>query len=1178
VTSYEYDARGRLLLQTNPTAPHAFHSYDNEGRRIATGLFSSVASITVGTDDPTTETTNRLALTRQYYDDNGRLWKSTRHNIDSSDGSDDDNLEHLRWYDAGGRILKEDGPQLLKYVYDRLGRRTRRQVIADDNDTVYANVDDVTGDYLVEESVTAYDTDTDEVWMQVRIDRKHNDWTVSPTTGNLETNSDGDDLLLTNTDVKGRAQITCFWYDRFGRRTDQVLYGTYNAATFDRDGISVPTRSDTELVTSYAYGTDGAVSDVTDPRGLVRHTDYDDAGRKTAEIRNYSASVNSGLPANPDDNQTVRYEYTDGLRTKLTADMPSGETDQHTVYIYGTTKGTPSANKIASGHLLRAVKYPDTTNSGTTLSAIDTDSSDVVSYAYNAQGQVIYQKDQAGNVFDVAFDDSGRETSWAVSTLASGFDGDVRLRARTYDDLGRPSLVTQYDATTSGSVTDEAAYTYDGWGGVTSFKQDKDSAVGASGYYEVAYSYEKATGGRNAVRRSSMTLPGSRTITIDYTRYKDDELSRVSKLKDGATNLVRYTYMGDSRVVGSEYPEPDISSLAFDSTSGSHTGYLDRHNRILQSRWSTDAPNPSIDFYQVDLEYDRNSNITWAEDNVHEGHDVMYTMDDLDRLIDAEEGTRSGSSITSRTRHQTWLHSSTSQLSHTGNWTRSKLDINGDDDWSDTDEYDDSRTHNTVNELTARDVDSDATDDYTLSYDAAGDLTDDGEDYKYEYDAFYRLRKVRDQSDTLVAEYRYNGLGHMIGVHEDTDDDGDADGSDVWFYPAYDEAWREVARYRESDSSPKEQFVNACAGPDGYGRASYINDVVCRDRDANAGWTSASDGTLEERYYYCPNWRGDVSVLVTSGAQLHERPKYSPYGIPNASPGADLDSDGDCDATDATIVQGWIDTSHYDVRGDIDLDGDVDSTDKSTAAGTVYGTALGWTVNSSESLRNTIGWSGSQLGSPLSRLLHVRVRAICGSSGRWIERDPAWPVDGASSYECHRSDPLGNRDPSGLTVIQGGLYSWLQYFGGAGDCCENARAGHPGAFGATVCCNGAKKICTYNPLAGGSPSAAAFGEMLKDCAEDHELEHRDASQPCPAEFTTPGATSPPPYDSFADKVEGNLNADIASRDCMQGKKDSNACGADIDCSAMVDEFLGEGHDDDGTPAPWQTHGTDGTND
>ena len=83
---------------------------------------------------------------------------------------------------------------------------------------------------------------------------------------------------------------------------------------------------------------------------------------------------------------------------------------------------------------------------------------------------------------------------------------------------------------------------------------------------------------------------------------------------------------------------------------------------------------------------------------------------------------------------------------------------------------DDDRTHNDVNELTSRDIDDDSTPDYTLTYDANGNLTDDADSYEYEYDGFGRLRKVKDTSDqSLVAEYTYNGLNFRIGTHEDTD-------------------------------------------------------------------------------------------------------------------------------------------------------------------------------------------------------------------------------------------------------------------------------------------------------------------------------------------------------------------------------------------------------------------------
>ncbi len=114
-------------------------------------------------------------------------------------------------------------------------------------------------------------------------------------------------------------------------------------------------------------------------------------------------------------------------------------------------------------------------------------------------------------------------------------------------------------------------------------------------------------------------------------------------------------------------------------------------------------------------------------------------------------------------------------------------------------------------------------------------------------------------------------------------------------------------------------FVNHKTDLDGNGSSSYIDNVILRERDANTSWMSASDGTLEERRYYCQNWRADVSAIVSSGGVLIEWAKYSPYGIPFGLPGADTDSDGDCDATDITNFDS---VPSYDVRYDVDLDGD----------------------------------------------------------------------------------------------------------------------------------------------------------------------------------------------------------------------------------------------------------------
>jgi hypothetical protein len=1000
VTDYEYDVRGNLLLEKRPTAPHAFHKYDHMGRRIATGLFSAYASIVTSADDPTTETTNRLALTQTFYDEKGLVWKTQRHKIDDADGSDDDSLQALKWYDEEGRVIKTDGSQLTKTVYSRDGRATHRFILASDDDSIYAHVTDVVGDIVLEEHQTTYDPDTGSATMWAVIARHHDDKDTGETTGALDDNADDDALRYTATNVEGRIQITGMWYDDQKRLTDRVVFGTYGGADFDRDGMSVPSRSDSALRTTATYRTDGLMSESEDPMGIVTHYEYDDRGQKTSEVRNYDPSINGGDPSGAGDNVTVRYAYDAGLRSTLTADLPSGQTDQVTTYTYGTIKGAGAGeSKLATGHLLKEVQYPDSAGGA-----------DVVTYAYNAQGQRIYKKDQAGNVIETDYATSGRQTGRSVTTLASGFDGAVRNIVTTYDSLRRRQLVTQYDAVTSGTLVDEVRYTYGDWGNVEKLEQDRNSAVGASGSvddYEISYAWEKATTGRNTLRRTSLTLPSGNVIDYNYRStggLHDDEGSRVTDLEDGAVKVVAYDYNGTGQVVGTDYPEPGgIMWFKYGSTSGSYPD-LDRFNRAVRSRWTRDLTT-DVDFYSVDVTYDRNSNITLVEDNVHAGFDVSYTIDDINRVTQALEGSWNGSSITSKTRDQQWV------LDHVGNWNADKVDLNGDGDFVDADEVDDDRTHNDVNELVARDTDDNGTDDFTLAYDAVGNMTDDGENFEYEWDAFGRLRKASNTSNqSLVAEYRYNGLGYRIAIHEDTDDDGDVDGDDLWYYDAFDDRWRDVARFREDDASPKEEFLYHAAGPNGLGRSSYVDLLVLRDRDG--AYTAAADSVLEKRAYYCQNWRADMSVVVGKRAKLKHWVKYSAYGVPFGLSGADTDSDGDCDTTDLAQIQTWIDTSTYDVLGDIDLDGDVDAADKSTVANGYEGDSGGWGVLTPNGSRHRRGLAGYRWLETKS--YSVRNRNLLPTIGRWDRRDPIGPFVQGSKLAYVSSAPLRSSDPTGL--------------------------------------------------------------------------------------------------------------------------------------------------------------------
>ena len=460
--------------------------------------------------------------------------------------------------------------------------------------------------------------------MSVRIEREHDDYGGSETTGPLDTNADNDDQKVTAANLKGRAQITSYWHDRFGRVTELAIYGTNGGSDYDRSASSTaPASADNSPVRTTVFSDEGRVETIEDPLGRVVYREYDNLVRLTKEVRNYDASINSGNPSGTDDNQTVKYEYTDGLRTKIIADVPSGEADQETVYTYGTTKGALNGNSnLATGHLLNEVKYPDSASA-----------SDVVSYAYDAQVRQTWKEDQAGNVVESTYDGNGRRESIVVTNLESAFDGAVRRIETDYDQLGRPNRAMQYDAVTGGDVVDEVEFEYDAWGGVIAFTQDLNSEIGETGSIddeEVRYTFEKSTSGRNVVRRTGVTLPSGNEVTFDYSStgsLHHDELSRVSGMRDGSVVLVRYAYNGLASLVEQKYSTIDLQNQSFNS-SGSYTR-LDQFNRPTDYIW--DDPN-GFTAYSVSLEWDRLGNVVSTADTVHDGLDRKLSIDALDRI------------------------------------------------------------------------------------------------------------------------------------------------------------------------------------------------------------------------------------------------------------------------------------------------------------------------------------------------------------------------------------------------------------------------------------------------------------------------------------------------------------------------------------------------------------------
>ena len=357
-------------------------------------------------------------------------------------------------------------------------------------------------------------------------------------------------------------------------------------------------------------------------------------------------------------------------------------------------------------------------------------------------------------------------------------------------------------------------------------------------------------------------------------------------------------------------------------------------------------------------------------------YDSLYTLDALGRLTAQERGHLASGTITSAHELRDW------SLSQTGNWLLRTIDYNGNSDLEDSGDGTSpvvprdldmtSATYNVANEWTARtDVTGNVppgtpdtiTDNYSMTYDLAGNMTSDGKEYNYRYDVFGRLLGIDTVStDDPVKSYRYNGLGWRI-----VDDNGAAE------HLVYNEKWQLLARYAGADV--REQWLPHGAGLDGGGGSSYIDSVILRTT-----YTGTGGGVSEDkRFYFAQNWRADVSVVLDDAGVQQERVSYSPYGQPFGIAAGDTDFDGDHDATDDTAITGWNGAlKPYRAYADVNLDGSINSSDATAADAD----SLGWDVLTSDDVLNRIGYAGYIHDRDVATAAHIRYRVYKIDLGR----------------------------------------------------------------------------------------------------------------------------------------------------------------------------------------------------
>jgi YD repeat-containing protein len=254
-------------------------------------------------------------------------------------------------------------------------------------------------------------------------------------------------------------------------------------------------------VTTTDYNDRGEAWQVADPKATVKRAVFDDAGRVIQTIENYQSSGSGN-----DINKTTNFTYNgDGKLVTLTA-INATTGNQVTTYVYGTTL---SNSDVASSQLLRAVIYPDSTDSPNPLSGTDH-----VEYRYNRLGERKQLKDQRGTVHDYEYDKLGRLIHDRVTLpTGSSIDNAVLRISRTYEVRGMLASITGYNAATGGSVVNQCVFTYNDFAQLTKEEQAHSGAAG-TGTPAVQYSY--ADGGSNTIRPTAITYPDGRELNFAY--------------------------------------------------------------------------------------------------------------------------------------------------------------------------------------------------------------------------------------------------------------------------------------------------------------------------------------------------------------------------------------------------------------------------------------------------------------------------------------------------------------------------------------------------------------------------------------------------------------------------------------------------------------------------------------
>ncbi|MFL5330238.1 MAG: RHS repeat-associated core domain-containing protein [Gemmataceae bacterium] len=833
-TLYAYDWRDRLVAtksgaetgteSTSVNRPVTYVVYDNLNRRTESRLYDGdgVNIYTDSTSDGVPDAPSSSLLRGKsvaYYDNQSRVYRTQIIGVDQYGESGD--LTTEVWYDRRGFVIKSLSPTGLvqKTTYDGLGRPIARYVTDGGGDGYYSDADDVTDDTVYEQSKPEYDKASNLLYA-TSWQRFHD----ATSTGELSSSN-------------ARVSYSAMFYDQANRLTATANYGTNGGATWSKP-TSVPSRSDTVLVTSQTYDSAGRLLSVTDPRGIESRSSYDALGRTIITVQAFYGigAINDDSPSL---NKTTEFAY-DGSGHLTMYKAWLNESDYElTEYDYGVTAGS-DGNTITSNDLLRAILYPDPSTVGASI--------DHFAYSYDALGERVRMSDKNRTQHTYSFDLVGRPTSDAITDYHS-IDNSVLRLTTEYDTYMRAYRFTSWDSATGGSEVNQVVRLYDAFGQISAEYQKTNGAVDE---YSPVVQYTYGTGTQSSLLLA-MTYPNG--YEVDYTY---DGVGRLSEVSSADVNE-SYDYLGLGTVVrrGGDV----VNQLLYDGSTtgdaGDQYAGLDRFGRVVDLTWTADSTR--VDHFKYG--YDRNGNRLYRTNELNHDFDELYhasgvttdagRYDSLNQLTAFERGPLSNSNASGEGSDD--LLDTVSAPSRSQAWT---VDGLGNFGTVTTDSTAESRTHDLQNKLTAVGSNS-------LSYDDMGNMTQDDQSITYTYDGWNRMIGVG--SD--IGRYAYDALGRRVK-------EGD---HNHWLY--YSKNWQVLEEV--ADDAVTHQYVwspvyvDALVARLDYGGISESSSMMV-GRDTFTS-TSSSWGVVQV-LYALQDANFNVTALVDGSGDVVERFVYDPYG------------------------------------------------------------------------------------------------------------------------------------------------------------------------------------------------------------------------------------------------------------------------------------------------------------